>query len=362
MVDKATAELEKSKAVDPDADRVPEPADDAREERNDDVATDPPEPPEKEAKARPELVQDDARTRAAQRYRELRDAQKKKDKEEDAEAGDGKGSDDDVEKADDDAAEEAAAEADAAAEEDAQEGADKAPDLPKKVTLLVDGKPTEVTLEEAINLAQIAKASDNRLEESKRLVREGREFLNEAKTIRDRAASNQPDREDASSKPDQSQASDKSEHPPAKRDPAKLKQIAERIQVGDTDEAAEALSELIDQAVESRTGKDVLDPTEVDKRVDQRLIRKRADQEFASALERFGERYGDIATDPDLKEAGGRRDRSRRAVRPPPAGARPRACPRPRHRRRPPRRAPGRRGPPRSPSPRARARAPRHPR
>ena len=248
-----------------------------------------------------ETADDDPRSRAVKAYRAKRDRENAE-----AEA---------TRKAQQEQQADAEADADDAAASDEQTQSDeRATDQPKDepkaaertVMLVVDGKLEEVPLSEAIKLAQIAKASDNRLEEAKRVVKEAREFLETSRGARSQDDPENPPARQAKkphTQPDQSKGQSDPENPPAKRlDPEKLRQITERIQVGDADEGASAMAELVQEIVTQVTPKS--DPAETDKQVKRVIAQQQHAQEFDAALDRFSKDFPEVVKDELLADAG----------------------------------------------------------
>jgi len=139
----------------------------------------------------------------------------------------------------------------------------------QKVTLKVDGRQIEKPLSEVVALAQMNEAAAARLAEAKRLVEEAKGLHRQEY----QPEHHQPEPQHGSRR-------------------EKLLAIAERIQVGDTEEGAEALAELIG------------DQVDVDKRVDERLAARQREREIAGAVKNFGEKYPTIVNNPLLATAG----------------------------------------------------------
>ena len=236
------------------------------------------------------------RDEALKRFRELRDeaAQKEKD-EAAAEAGD-------------DPAEPPAAEgAQPAPGADAPEpGAPKSPAVASppqtpeaKHTLIVDGKTVEMSTDEMRRHAQIALASDNRLEESKRILRDAQET---AQRLRGPAPEHPPGQgETTQGQPDPSQATS-AEHQPPKIDPDKLRSISERIQTGDSQDGVDATTELVELvlAAQPKAGPE---PSKVDEVVRNILVQERAKTEVSDAIAQFSKDNQDIVGNQYLKQA-----------------------------------------------------------
>lgn len=181
---------------------------------------------------------------------------------------------------------------------------EKPVEKPKQtVKLKVHGKEEEVSLDDAIALAQIAKASDNMFNEAKRLLKLAEE---QARSPR---SSEQPEHQpgsprSATTQPNPSEGQPAPEHQPvAGLDPEKLAQIAERIQVGDAAEGAEALQELITE-IAGKASKPSVTPEEIDQRVETRLRHQRTQEELDSAYKTFESEFPDVIARPLLRDAG----------------------------------------------------------
>lgn len=169
----------------------------------------------------------------------------------------------------------------------------------EEITLKVDGRDVVKKKHEIIALAQQTVAGDNRLEEAKRLLRE-------AQALRGSAKPEHPPEEgdeEITQQHDQS-PKDKAarEHPPKQAlDPAKLKGIVERIQVGDSDEGTQALQELVEMT--SNRGSE-LNPEKIGTIVQQHLTETQTKAEINTALADFVKQYPDLAKDEVLADAG----------------------------------------------------------
>lgn len=169
----------------------------------------------------------------------------------------------------------------------------------KEITLKIDGREVKKPMSEVIALAQQTVAGDNRLEETKRLLREAQALRGQPKDTE-----HQPSPGDEKTTQPDSGSEDKSqvEHKP-RRDlnPEKLKGIVERIQVGDTDEGTQALQELIEVV---RDSGESFNPAKVGELVQQHLIRTQTQEEINTALAGFVKDYPDLAKDEVLADAG----------------------------------------------------------
>lgn len=169
----------------------------------------------------------------------------------------------------------------------------------EQITLKVDGRDVVKTKQELIALAQQTVAGDNRLEEAKRLLREAQALRGSAKPEHQPGEAD----EEITQQHDQTQRQESSrEHPPKRDlDPAKLKTIVERIQVGDSDEGMQALQELVEMT--SARGGDV-SPDKIGTIIDQHLVKTQTQAEINSALADFAKEYPDLAKDEVLADAG----------------------------------------------------------
>ena len=281
---------------------------DAMPEADDDAADDPapspapvaesapPDPEEREEAAPRRLSpRDEAVAAAAQRYRELRDEANKKD-------GDAEGSEGaQAEAAEPPATEDATGAAPApAAKAGAPQGQEPAAQ-PETRTLIIDGKPVEMSLDEIIRTAQKNLAADNRLEEAKLL-------LQEAKALRGTQPANQPTAaQTAQTQPDPSQASEAANQPP-KLDRAKLRNTTERIQVGDADDGADAFAEAFEEnnkLVLAQAKAELLQELKqaIRPEVNQTIVQEKAQTEIDGAIQQFGRDNQDIIAQPLLTQA-----------------------------------------------------------
>lgn len=233
---------DKTKDAEPISDDTLPPVDDDRDieaSAPGDTDVDPSEPPARRT-VRTE-ADEDPRARAVQRYREIREQH---------------------------AAEVAERAAQAEAEAHEAEAIEETP--AGRVRLKVNGREIEKPLNEVIADAQKFAAAEDRLEEAKRLVAE-------AKALRDASRRQEPE--------------DYPQERPEDPRQAKLREIAERLQVGDVDEAAEALAALND-------------PSEIDRRVEAKIRQARIDEENRAALQRFAKQFPDLVANKYLAKAG----------------------------------------------------------
>ena len=294
MTKDQTEKAEVSADVLPDVDDDVEPASVAQSETEDLEAS----PRRKPQRQDEETADDDPRTRAVRRYREQRDrdeaaARAAKEAE--------KRPAEDVDPVDDLAGDDRG---DDASDNDQQ--ADQREDKPaRKFTLKINGKTEEVTEEELISLAQIAKASDNLLDVAKTRASEATRLLKEAQEAQQRLrdGTEHPPAKKAATKPDPSQEQTDPEHQPvASLDRERLRQITERIQVGDADEGAQALTDLVEEITAKVTPK--VDPSEIERVVNRTTAQNRTQAELDAAFEGFASKYPEIAKDELLAEAG----------------------------------------------------------
>lgn len=160
-------------------------------------------------------------------------------------------------------------------------------------TLLVDGKPVKMKQSEVLAKAQIAVASDNRLDEAKAL-------LKEARALRGRNVDQEhhlDDADDDLKEQDDQSPSDASKTNQSRTaiDKDKLRTIVQRIQVGDEEEGAEALLELA-QTLEA--GKQQITPEDIGRVV----ARSQIQSELQGAAEAFQGEHAAVVNDPDLRE------------------------------------------------------------
>jgi hypothetical protein len=145
----------------------------------------------------------------------------------------------------------------------------------QRVKLVVDGRAMEVPLEEVVRRAQINKATDSRLEEAKRL-------LSETKAVHRNRVEELDERDE---RPQYHTPTPGATNSPNER----MRSIVERIQMGDTDEGMQALTEFANAI-----------PDAV--RATMQAENDRA--QMSAALNRFTARYPQVLQDPDLGMAG----------------------------------------------------------
>lgn len=164
-------------------------------------------------------------------------------------------------------------------------------------TLIVDGRPVQMKQSEVLAKAQIAVASDNRLDEAKRLLQEARALRGSSD---DRT--NQPDVDaDLNAHDDPSPARKEAVNQSKPSfDPEKLENIVERIQIGDKDEGSQALAELIEIVSSAGNDRDTLKPDDIGRVVNEQLARSRIQGEIEQAAASFKDKYAGITSDPDM--------------------------------------------------------------
>lgn len=180
-----------------------------------------------------------------------------------------------------------------------------------EISIKIDGKEVKKPLSEIKRLAQINLAAENRLEQAKNDREEARRLLDEAKALRSQPPVNQPD-PTAQGQPHQpspapSQTEPRStpapEHPPdaVQIDQDKLRAIAERLQVGDTDEGTQALADYMTEVVAAAQARQPnVDPGQISNWVQDAVLQMHSKAEADAALEKFAERYEPLVKNEDL--------------------------------------------------------------
>jgi hypothetical protein len=178
-----------------------------------------------------------------------------------------------------------------------------------EITLLVDGKEVRKTLKEVTALAQQTIAGDNRLDTAKRHAEEAKEAAEAAKRLlaevearasRGSETGHPPGQND---KTQQSAKPDPGHQPALSADPEKYRGIVSRIQVGDEDEGAKALAELVQDAVK-QTMEEVnregakLSPEEWNRRIDDRVAENAVNSAVKGAIDKFGTDHKELVADP----------------------------------------------------------------
>lgn len=169
-------------------------------------------------------------------------------------------------------------------------------DIPddRPVTMIVDGAKVSMTMGEMRARGQQLLAADRRLNDAKRI-------LDEAKTLRDSAAT-----ETAPERANQRETAPQERQDRVIVDPAKIKAAIPKIQLGDDDEAAKALGDVIADAVQAelaKRGNTKAANVDVPAEVDQHLAEREAKAEVNSALRTISETYADIVNDDDYAPA-----------------------------------------------------------
>lgn len=237
-----------------------------------------PEAPEPEKAAKPEPVGDDGRTEIARLYRERRDAEKASEQANAESAEPAPETEDEGEKTQDEADSDAG---DKKPQREAQES--------EFEELIVNGERVRKTKDEVKALAQIALASNNILSEAKQLREEAREMRKQA--------AHQP-LHDADPEPIESPAETKTEHKPGLEiDQETMRRIVDRIQIGDADEGAQALAELVQLVNQAQPAASQVSAEQVGQLVRQQLVQQETQKDIDAALKDFGSKYADIAQD-----------------------------------------------------------------
>jgi len=179
-----------------------------------------------------------------------------------------------------------------------------------EIELKIDGQTIRKPLSEVKRLAQMAAAGEIRLDKAKELV-------NEVKTLRDQLLQqlNQAaPQQTATSQPQQATPASASPAPAAPQasvqtapgqtqttdttpagvdvDREKLRQIAERLQVGDTDEGAQALAEYTAELLaRAQQRQPAIQPEQVAQWVSDAVFQIQTKAEADAALQRFAQKY-----------------------------------------------------------------------
>lgn len=241
----------------PADDHVPDADDDFA--AYDDRSVSPADHNDPQAGARPaprkegESADDDPREIAVRRYREIRDQQAKDFAEQQARQAE------EMEAGPDD-------------EQGHQEERRTEPQG-QRVKLKVHGREIEMSMEEALAHAQKSVAGENKLDEAKQLVAE-------LKALKASQRGHQ----------EESQAQ-RRPHDESRRE--KLLRAAERLQVGDAEDGAEALAELMP------------DESDIDRRVERKIKATRVQEEVDRAIDGFSRKNADIVNNKYLATAAG---------------------------------------------------------
>lgn len=172
------------------------------------------------------------------------------------------------------------------------------------VPLKVYDREEEAPLDDVVRRAQRSTAEQEKFDKAKRVIQNTIRAAHGQRpngTAEDpppaRSEPEDPPAEPAASKPHKADPSPpRPEDPPrrSKLDRDRLRQVAEKIQVGDTDEGADALEELVEQAVEAVTTRQA-NPEEIRKVTRAELERDRLRAENDAALKRFGDKFPELA-------------------------------------------------------------------
>ena len=162
-------------------------------------------------------------------------------------------------------------------------------------TLLVDGKPVQMKQSEVLAKAQIAVASDNRLDEAKRLLTEAR-ALRGSRRNEEHHLDDGDDlyAQDADEAPVNNGATNQSR---PVIDAEKLTDIVQRLQVGDEEEGRQALTEYAELVTRS-AGQNT--PPDIDSVVRQSIAQNNVRTELETAAEGFKTSHAALVQDPEL--------------------------------------------------------------
>ncbi|MEN6302260.1 MAG: hypothetical protein ABFD96_06005 [Armatimonadia bacterium] len=162
--------------------------------------------------------------------------------------------------------------------------------LARTATIIVDGQPREITVEEALRNYQIEEAAKRRLEDAKALLRHTSEFqrVQQPQPGSQRTEDTEPSEQDnpASDQGDMDQGRGNTV-----RRPANAGELIEKIQLGSRDEAIEAIEEFISAAVNR--------PPPVDETT--RVLTALEDANAEKAIRAFAEQNPQIATHPAVQ-------------------------------------------------------------
>lgn len=184
-----------------------------------------------------------------------------------------------------------------------------------EVTLKIFGREERKPLSEVIRLAQIAAASENRLNEAKELYSEVKSLRDQLQQLANQSAQ-QPHQSQQATPADaaQPQASTQSqaqpgqaqtpENPPAgvEIDRDRIRQVAEKLQYGDPEEGTQALAEYTAEVIaKARASQPSIDPAQIATWVQDAVSQIQYKAEADAALQRFAEQYKPLVTNEDLK-------------------------------------------------------------
>ena len=235
-----------------------------------------------ESRAAPEVIED-PRDRIAKKFRELRDKELAEEQVSAESESDPQREEEDV-----DPSQEGALRYSSDGEKRQESNKDD-----QLVELKVNGKIEKVPLSEVISLAQKSRATDTTLDEAKQLV-------TELRGLRDgQRANHSQETEDVDpSQPEQDQTAPSRDRKTHSIDRDRLTEIARAIQVGDLDEAVDALSDLVE------TGRPAMSEEQISRVVDTRQSFQQTQQEVNKAIEDFGAQYPVIVKDDELSTIG----------------------------------------------------------
>jgi hypothetical protein len=148
------------------------------------------------------------------------------------------------------------------------------------VELVINGNRVKMTVADALVRAQKVGAADDYLATARETLREAKSLRNGSQrdTTVDDEAGSQPGRREAAPSPTDTRTDRK----------ARLKQIADKIQIGNEDEAADALDQLVQGVVAEQRGA-----------IDSRLAERREEELVQDAFQKFTVAYSDLG-DPEL--------------------------------------------------------------
>jgi hypothetical protein len=166
-----------------------------------------------------------------------------------------------------------------------------------EIPLVIDGRVVTKKLSEIVRHAQRDLSTDNRLEEANRLLREARATSAAPGTPGDQGeGANGGDRRPAS------QARQPEQQPDDEPiDVETARALARKIQVGDEEEGAQAIAELI-QTVAKRANAQQPGVDQIRQATRQELQHQENRREITTALEKFSTTYPTIVADADLTE------------------------------------------------------------
>lgn len=162
--------------------------------------------------------------------------------------------------------------------------------LARHVPIIVDGQQIEVPFEELVRNYQIDQAATKRLEQAKQLLAQTQEF----QRVHQPAPGAPAGYEEPTEQDDLTNSQDDSDGGPryTSRNPANVKDLVEKIQLGTPEEAANALEEFVSSAVNRSAP---VDETT-------RVLSALEDANAKQAITAFAEQNPQIATNPILQQ------------------------------------------------------------